>query len=232
MNMTNKFSWNGKRKGINNPNWKGGFNSKKHYQINREIKLKQFKEYYLKNKEIIKTRMKKYRIENVELIKEQTKQRRLKNKDKIKSQQRNSYYKNKELIIQHQTRKILERLKNDIIFRLNWRMSDNIRQQLKQHKNVSAKKILNYTIEDLKYHLESLFQEGMTWDNYGKWHIDHIIPKSWFKFNSVNDPEFKRCWSLNNLQPKWASENCSKGNRYSDLSINMQKFMAYITQED
>jgi len=55
----------------------------------------------------------------------------------------------------------------------------------------------------------------MTWDNYGRngWHIDHIIPISFFEFKSVNDTEFKYCWNLNNLQPLWESENISKGNK-------------------
>jgi len=65
-------------------------------------------------------------------------------------------------------------------------------------------------------HLESQFKPGMNWENYGKygWHIDHIRPQSWFKFESKNDPEFKICWALSNLQPLWAKENSFKGNRF------------------
>ena len=60
-------------------------------------------------------------------------------------------------------------------------------------------------------HLAKQFAEGMTWDNYGKWHVDHIIPKSFFKFGDTKDGGFQQCWALSNLQPLWASENCSKG---------------------
>lgn len=76
---------------------------------------------------------------------------------------------------------------------------------------------LGYTVEDLKFHLESKFQPGMSWDNYGikGWHIDHVVPDSWFKYNSMTDDQFKQSWSLENLQPLWAHENQSKGNRYS-----------------
>ena len=50
----------------------------------------------------------------------------------------------------------------------------------------------------------------MTWDNYGPyWHLDHRIPRSWF-----NDSQFNECWKLDNLQPKVATENLIKGNRY------------------
>ena len=75
--------------------------------------------------------------------------------------------------------------------------------------------LLGYTVGDLMKHLESKFQKDMSWDNYGRngWHIDHIIPKSLWKFSNFNDREFKQCWSLANLQPLWAHDNLSKGNR-------------------
>jgi hypothetical protein len=75
---------------------------------------------------------------------------------------------------------------------------------------------VGYTAQELMSHLESKFTKEMTWDNYGSyWHIDHIIPKSWFKYESVEDEAFKKCWSLDNLQPLRAIENISKGNRYA-----------------
>jgi len=73
------------------------------------------------------------------------------------------------------------------------------------------KSLVDYDLKDLMVHLESLFTDGMSWDNYGKWHVDHIIPKSYFKFTSVNDESFKQCWALKNLQPLWAKDNMSKG---------------------
>ena len=55
----------------------------------------------------------------------------------------------------------------------------------------------------------------MNWENYGSyWHIDHIKPKSLFIFESLEDEEFKQCWSLNNLRPLEAKENIRKGNRF------------------
>jgi hypothetical protein len=78
--------------------------------------------------------------------------------------------------------------------------------------------LLGYTIEELKRHLESQFQEGMTWENYGLkgWHIDHKTPDSWFYYESTNDEQFKIAWSLSNLQPLWAKDNLKKGNRYTN----------------
>lgn len=73
-------------------------------------------------------------------------------------------------------------------------------------------KSLPYTTEELMSHLESLFTEGMTWDNYGKWHIDHIKPCS--LFDHSDRQQMIECWSLSNLQPLWAIDNLSKGNKY------------------
>ena len=53
----------------------------------------------------------------------------------------------------------------------------------------------------------------MTWQNYGKWHIDHVIPKSLFNINGAKSKGFKKCWALENLQPLWADENLKKNNK-------------------
>jgi hypothetical protein len=82
--------------------------------------------------------------------------------------------------------------------------------------------LVGWTLSELLVRLESLFQEGMSWDNYGRlaggydnsWEIDHTTPKSHFSFSSVDDKDFKKCWALSNLQPKWAKENRQKGNRF------------------
>lgn len=97
-------------------------------------------------------------------------------------------------------------------------MSNQIHMRLHAHsaeKSQSISKSLDYSIDDLKSHLESKFLTGMSWDNYGEWHIDHIVPDSWFNYVSDCDEEFKQCWSLDNLQPLWATDNCSKGNRFA-----------------
>ena len=70
--------------------------------------------------------------------------------------------------------------------------------------------VVGYTLSELKQHLEPLFKPGMSWENYGKWHIDHIRPKISFDYTSPEDPGFKECWALENLQPLWNVENWSK----------------------
>ena len=76
----------------------------------------------------------------------------------------------------------------------------------------SILKHLPYSFVQLKEHLESQFTEGMSWENRSEWHIDHIIPQSKFKFDSLTHPNFLKCWDLSNLQPLWAVDNMRKGN--------------------
>ena len=105
----------------------------------------------------------------------------------------------------------------DPLWRLNAVISSGIRNSLGRMKDgYHWETIVGYTKNDLKEHIEKQFSSDMTWENYGEWQIDHKTPKSWFRFNSVNDLQFKVCWSLDNLQPLWADENNKKNNHYSD----------------
>jgi len=72
---------------------------------------------------------------------------------------------------------------------------------------------VGYTVAKLMAHLEKLFRPGMCWENYGRggWHIDHIIPRAAFNYQTPQDIDFKRCWALSNLQPLWERENIAKG---------------------
>ena len=69
-----------------------------------------------------------------------------------------------------------------------------------------------YSSNEYVAYIKSKLKQGMTLDNYGLWHVDHIKPLS--KFDLTKDEEIKKAWSFNNLQCLWASENISKGNRY------------------
>lgn len=97
-----------------------------------------------------------------------------------------------------------KRYKENISYKLNILIKRRINDCIKKNRK-STKDILDYTVEDLKTHLESKFTSGMTWENHGEWHIDHIVPVSNFKFKSIDDEDFKKCWSLDNLQPLWAT---------------------------
>lgn len=74
-----------------------------------------------------------------------------------------------------------------------------------------TKQLLGCSPEFLRGYIEAKFEIGMTWENYGKWHVDHIIPCAGF---DLRNPEAqKECFHYSNLQPLWAEENLSKNDR-------------------
>ena len=76
-------------------------------------------------------------------------------------------------------------------------------------KGGSTPELLGCSIQEVRKHLESQFTEGMSWDNYGKWHVDHIIPCAAFDLKSPEKQ--KECFNYTNLQPLWAYDNLCKG---------------------
>lgn len=106
-------------------------------------------------------------------------------------------------------------------FRLRTNISRMIRKCVFKDENSSILNYLPYTMEELKQHLESQFEDWMNWNNYGKcsnveqrtWWIDHIIPQSKLPYDSMRHSNFKKCWSLENLRPLEKIENIKKGNK-------------------
>jgi hypothetical protein len=80
---------------------------------------------------------------------------------------------------------------------------------LRQFKAGSAVRDLGCSISELKVYIESKFQSGMSWNNYGKWHIDHIKPL--VKFDLQDRAQFLEACHFTNLQPLWAEQNILKG---------------------
>lgn len=103
--------------------------------------------------------------------------------------------------------------------RLDNRMGCAIWQCLRESKaGWRWERLVGYTLDGLSAHLERQFSRGMGWHNMSEWHVDHIIPKSMFKYDSPDSEEFKAAWALSNLRPLWASENLKKGNRLTLLA--------------
>ena len=96
--------------------------------------------------------------------------------------------------------------------RVHGRISNQIWKVLRQGKGCrSAFDLVGYSFDELKAHLERQFVGGMSWENMGEWHIDHIVPLSSFEITGPDDPELRRAWALTNLRPLWADENIRKG---------------------
>ena len=81
---------------------------------------------------------------------------------------------------------------------------------IKGNDTQKSRDIIGCTRDELRARYESLFKPGMTWENYGEWENDHIIPMS--KFDLSKDEEVKKCMHYSNLQPLWRKENILKSN--------------------
>ena len=93
--------------------------------------------------------------------------------------------------------------------RLHRAIRERIRSMIKG-KTKRTFDLLPYTVEELMAHLERQFLKGMSWDNYGEWHIDHIVPLSSFRIESEDCPDVQIAWGLSNLRPLWGSDNLKK----------------------
>lgn len=103
---------------------------------------------------------------------------------------------------------------NDPMYRLRSSVSAYLYWCLKRGKaGRRTEALLGYSIQDLKLHLERQFISGMSWENYGEWHVDHIVPVASFSFQTADDPDFRACWALTNLRPMWAKDNIAKADK-------------------
>lgn len=82
---------------------------------------------------------------------------------------------------------------------------------LKGDKTEHSLEYLGCTIEEFKQHIEAQFKPGMSWENYGDWHVDHVVP---LKYNNPTIDETVARLQYRNTQPLWATENIAKGNRF------------------
>lgn len=195
------------------------------------------RKYCEQNKEKILERNRKYREQNKDKAAEYQRRRREQNKDEVAEYQRKYREQNKEKIFERKLRyykknkekideykrkydeenreKILERSRK-------WKKANPeqvfIRKSLDRILNnwkggrAKAEKLLGYTCEQLREHIESQFKEGMSWDDRCEFHIDHIKPIKAFLDEGITDPAIIN--ALDNLQPLWAHENLSKGAKH------------------
>lgn len=98
-------------------------------------------------------------------------------------------------------------------------MGNRFRDVLRSNKGgKSWRELAGYGVKELRAHLEKQFWPGMTWENYGKWHIDHIRPVASFDFTVEFEKTVRACWALSNLQPLWAIDNIKKGKKWDGVA--------------
>lgn len=103
----------------------------------------------------------------------------------------------------------------DISYKIKHNMKRRMNLALKgYYKSETTRKLIGCDDVKLRTHLEKQFTVGMNWNNYGDWHIDHIIPCANF---DLTDPEQqKKCFHYSNLQPLWAVDNLRKSDKVPD----------------
>ena len=194
-----------------------------YYQEKRLEKIEWASEYRKNNKEKVKESKKQYYERNKEKVLEHNKQNRLDNLEVYKERDRKYHHKNR----QHRkiSAKIWREANSEYLkkyYNNKYQNNENFhiwqicRQLVRRaflaigtKKEKTTREFLNYSSQDLKEHIEKQFKEGMSWDNHGEWHIDHIIPIS----KATTLEEGIELSKLSNLQPLWAEENLLKKNK-------------------
>ena len=158
------------------------------YQENKGEYSARSKDYYAKNREEIIERVKKYSSENIEKIRDTSRARyrrdRGKESFKVRSAASNSI------------RGVVLAIRSN---------------KIKTPEGLRSK--VNFNIVDFKLRMESLFSDGMSWENYGEWHVDHIKPIISFLNAGITD--ISKINAIENLQPLWAADNLRKGGKYN-----------------
>ena len=191
-------------------------NAKDYYNENKDSYKEYYNEYKILNKENISLRNKKYREENKEYYEDYIKKYFNKNKEEILEKRRIYRYDNRDKLIEIQKEYFNKRIVYDPLFKLTFNIRNLIRNSFYcngYNKKSKTTEILGCSFEEFKLHLESKFEDWMTWENRGLyngelnygWDIDHIIPIS----SAKTEDDIIRLNHFSNLQPL-----CSYTNRY------------------
>ena len=166
---------------------------------NREKLSRYGKVRYAKNADAVKERVRKYAKENREKLSARNRKYVSRNLNKVRKYKREWYR---------------EKRASDPTFRFICGIRHITKEAFKRRgyrKSSRAFEVLGAPHDIVMAHIESLFRDGMSWDNYGKWHIDHIVPLA----TAVTKQDVIKLSHYTNLQPLWAIENLRKGKMYA-----------------
>jgi Prasinovirus endonuclease VII len=170
-------------------------------------RTKNSQRYYLKNREAIKLRVSVYQTLNKKKCNLRKKLWARRNRKRVMAARKRWSNKNPDF----KRLWAFNKRRNDVGFRILCNLRRRLYDaQLRQKQSKSATKLLGCSLEDFRIYLESKFEPGMTWENYGRygWHIDHIVPCALFDMTDANHR--RRCFHFSNLQPMFASKNHKK----------------------
>jgi hypothetical protein len=119
------------------------------------------------------------------------------------------------------------RFQSDVNSAISYRLRSRIKQAVKHNKNEKSAyrtmSLLGCSIPNFKIYIESKFEVGMSWENWGygrdKWNLDHIVPCALFDLTKQSHQ--KRCFHFSNYQPMWQPENFKKGSRVANPQLRL-----------
>lgn len=168
----------------------------------------------------------RYADRNAEKIKLWQLEYRKNNPEKLASKRRAEYPKWKEYFLKYGRKwrkknrtKFNARTRKYFAENVNARLALNMRGRIYkaiigEAKSASTVALLGCSIDAFKIHLSFFFTEGMSFENYGKWQVDHVIPCS--LFDLTKESEQRVCFNFRNCRPMWAGHNAAKGNKLLD----------------
>jgi hypothetical protein len=172
-------------------------NAEKYKQIERSRKKRKYDADEINRQKCIERANKSYHALTIEQRRQRSQDQRNRDPDAHRDYMRNY---------------MADRAGNDIDFKLRGVLRARVRAAITRSSGAKSRKttrLIGCSIERLRQHLEAQFTEGMTWDNHGEWHIDHIKPCA--SFDLANEAQQRECFNYTNLQPLWAKDNLSKG---------------------
>lgn len=210
----------------NNPEWVEKEKERgRQYRIkNRELLLQKEAEWRKSMpSDVLKERTRRSYLKNRDKIRAKSKEKREKNIDEARRKSKETYAANKERILENAKKRRANyypkrneqarvKRKENPLYRLKTNLRCSIYKsfaRIASRKPTNTNKILGTDYDTVKFHIESKFTEGMSWENYGKWDVDHIIPLASAK---TPDELLKLC-HYSNLQPLWEYDNIIKGHK-------------------
>ncbi len=159
------------------------------------------RERYTENSHPILEKNRLWRAYNIDKVRARNK--RYTDNNKIKIKQSKEKYKNR------RNQLLREKYKNDLEYRLTCLLRHRLWETVKnEYKGSSVLDLLGCDLTYFMKYISGLFLPNMTWENYGTWHLDHILPCA--SFDLTNIEEQKKCFHYTNLQPLWATDNLKK----------------------
>jgi hypothetical protein len=187
--------------------------SKKWRQNNVETYKKTIEKYLDKNPHMVsKERIKKYRKDENFRKKYSIKRKEYYNKniEKEREKSKKYYYNNKEIIREKNNKWKNNKRKTDGFYRMKINLRHRLRDYLiGESKGKRTKEIVGLDKMNFKLYIQNKFVDGMSWENYGEWHLDHIVPLC----SAKNNEEALRLNHYTNLQPLWAEDNLIKNRK-------------------